>query len=131
MNCGAFFLPVPFGSVVRLAEHFAVGAVGCAALAPCGYVVGVHFGEFPDFVFVCVFRHGTVWAVGSSCRLSLGCLHRIDALLGSVIEHADIQKFFILFATQDIFENSLAVFDEISRISTVRTRAKAHKNVYR
>ncbi len=116
---------------MRLAEHFAVGTVGCAALAPSGYVVGVHFGDFPDFVLVCVFRHGAVRAVGFSCRLSLGCLLGIGALLDSVIKHADIQKFFILFAIQDVFENSLAVFDEISRISTVRTRAKAHKNVYR
>lgn len=50
---------------MRLAEHFAVGTVGCATLAPCGYVVGVHFGEFPDFVLVGVFQHGTVWATTS------------------------------------------------------------------
>ena len=81
---------------MRLAEHFAVGTVGCAAFAPSGYVVGVHFGEFPDFVPVRIFRHGTVWAVGFSRRLGLGCLRRIDTLLGCVIKHADIQKFFIL-----------------------------------
>ena len=33
---------------MRLAEHFAVGAVCCATLAPCGYMVGVHFGELPE-----------------------------------------------------------------------------------
>lgn len=65
---------------MRLAEHFAVGTVGCAAFAPSGYVVGVHFGEFPDFVPVRIFRHGTVWAVGFSRRLGLGCLRRIDTL---------------------------------------------------
>ena len=101
---------------MRLAEHFAVGTVGCAAFAPSGYVVGVHFGEFPDFVPVRIFRHGTVWAVGFSRRLGLGCLRRIDTLLGCVIKHADIQKFFILFAIQDVFENSLAVFDIWVRI---------------
>ena len=78
-------LPIPFGSVVRLAEHFAVGTVGCAALAPSGYVVGVHFGDFPDFVLVCVFRHSAVWAVGFSCRLSLGCLRRIDTFACNLV----------------------------------------------
>ena len=33
---------------MRLAEHFAVGTVGCATLAPCGYMVSVHFGELPE-----------------------------------------------------------------------------------
>ena len=49
---------------MRLAEHFAVGTVGCAAFAPSGYVVGVHFGEFPDFVLVRIVGYDIVRAVG-------------------------------------------------------------------
>ena len=31
---------------MRLAEHFAIGAVGSAALAPGSHVVGIHLREF-------------------------------------------------------------------------------------
>ena len=59
---------------MRLAEHFAVGAVGGAALAPGGHVVGIHVGEFPDFGLVRIVGHGTVGAVGVAFGLRLGGL---------------------------------------------------------
>lgn len=37
-------LTVSFCPIVRLAKHLAVGRVGRTALAPCCYVVGIHFG---------------------------------------------------------------------------------------
>jgi len=74
---------------VRLAEHFAVDTVGGSALAPGSYVVGVHLGEFPDFVFVGVFRHGTVWAVGSAFLLGLASLFLICDLFGSLVKNPD------------------------------------------
>lgn len=37
---------------MRLAEHFAIGSVGDAAHAPYSYMVGIHFGKFPNFILV-------------------------------------------------------------------------------
>ena len=37
---------------MRLAEHFAGGAVCHAAHAPCSYMVGIHFGKFPNFILI-------------------------------------------------------------------------------
>jgi hypothetical protein len=48
---------------MRLAEHLAVGDVGCAAATPCRYVVGVHFVETPYFAFVGVITERTERAV--------------------------------------------------------------------
>ena len=49
---------------MRLAEHFAVGAVGGSALAPGGHMVGVHIGKLPDLILVCIVGYSTIWAVG-------------------------------------------------------------------
>ena len=40
-------LPVAFGAIVGGTEHLAVLSRASAALAPCGNMVRVHFGEFP------------------------------------------------------------------------------------
>ena len=55
----SIFLLVAFGSVVCLAEHLTVVYVGSSALAPRGYVVGVHFGYFPYTGFVVIATHST------------------------------------------------------------------------
>ena len=47
-------LSIPLGSIMRLAEHFAVGSVGCAALAPGGYVVGVCSRHLYELAANCV-----------------------------------------------------------------------------
>ena len=52
-------LLVAFGAVVRFAEHLAVAYIGSTALAPRGYVVGIHFGYFPNTVFIVIITHST------------------------------------------------------------------------
>jgi len=39
---------------MRLAEHFAVGTVGCVTLAPCGYMVGVCSRHLYELAANCV-----------------------------------------------------------------------------
>ena len=56
-------LLVAFGSVVCFAEHLTVVYVGSTALAPRGYVIGIHFGYFPNAVFVVIATHSTQRAV--------------------------------------------------------------------
>ena len=48
----SFLLSVAFGAVVRFAKHLTVADVGCSATAPRSNVVGIHFFELPNFVFV-------------------------------------------------------------------------------
>ena len=59
----SIFLLVAFGSVVGFAEHLAVAYIGSTALAPRGYVIGVHFGYFPNTVFIVIVTHSTQRAV--------------------------------------------------------------------
>lgn len=59
----SIFLLVAFGSIVGFAEHLTVVYVGSTALAPRGYVVGIHFGYFPNTVFIVIVTHSTQRAV--------------------------------------------------------------------
>lgn len=76
-----------------LAEHFAVGFIGGAALAPCGDVVGVHFFQFPDAVLVGVVTDSAERAVGKAVSFGMVGLAFPDFALHYLIEHANLQEF--------------------------------------
>ena len=52
LGCGTSILSITFGPIVGNAEHLAVLCRTSAALAPCGNVVRVHFGELPYFALI-------------------------------------------------------------------------------
>jgi hypothetical protein len=58
------FSSIPFGPIMRLAKHFAVGTFGGTALTPSSHVVGIHFSKFPNFILVCIVGYDIVRAVG-------------------------------------------------------------------
>lgn len=55
---GTPILPVTFGPIVGNAQHLAVLGGASAALAPCGNVVGVHFGEPPYLALIGIMANG-------------------------------------------------------------------------
>jgi len=55
---------IPFGPIMRLAKHFAVGTFGGTALTPSSHVVGIHFSKFPNFILVHIVGYDIVRAVG-------------------------------------------------------------------
>lgn len=68
---------------MRLAEHFAIGSVGDAAHAPCSYMVGIHFGKFPNFILVRIVGSDIVRAVGKFFGASFICFWQAAFFLRS------------------------------------------------
>jgi hypothetical protein len=62
-NRSAAILPVPLGPIVRDAEHLTVLRRAVPALAPGGYMVGVHLIELVNPGLVRAVPHGAEWAV--------------------------------------------------------------------
>lgn len=72
-------------------EHLTVGGVGLATFTPGSYMVGIHFGEGPDFGAICVVTEGAERTVRHPFVLSRFGLFGVDNFFGRFVEHADIE----------------------------------------
>ena len=91
-------LPVPFGTIVGLAEHLAVSDACGTSLAPSRYVVGIHLIRFPNFGFVSIVTESAQWAIRLSFGLCSSSLPRIDRGLIVLAKDSDIKQLGILFS---------------------------------
>ena len=97
--------------IVRFTQHLTVGYIGCAALTPRSYVVGVHFIELPNTRFICVRAERAQRTVGNIMRRSVRSLLTIHRLFCSLVEHANVQQFSVRATAQNILEYAFTVFN--------------------
>ena len=83
-------LSVPFGSVMRLAEHLTVANIRRTAVAPGGHMICIHFRNLPQAVAIAIRTQGTEWAIGFSARFGSLGLAGIHRLFGRLVKDADI-----------------------------------------
>ena len=84
-------LSVSFRPVMRLAQHLAVADVCAAALAPCCYVVGIHFVKFINPGANVIMTFGTFRTITDSLFSCFICLTSIHSLLHSLFKDTDIR----------------------------------------
>ena len=96
-----------------LAQHLAVFYICAAALAPCGYMVGIHFFQFPDAAGILVMTDGAVGAIANALGLCLIGLLLIYFAHGWLVEQTDIQELCILTATKHILKHASAIPNKI------------------
>jgi len=89
-------LAITFGPIVRHAEHLAVLSRTCAAFAPRGDVVGIHFAELVDSALVRGIPKRAERAVGLALRLGGLRLPGVCDLLYLVIEDPHRQQLLVL-----------------------------------
>ena len=87
-----FRLSVAFGAIVGDAEHLAVLGRASAALAPCGNVVGVHFGELIYLALVGGMADCAERTIGFAIGFGSLRLLGVDGLLDRFVEHPYIQE---------------------------------------
>ena len=82
---------IAFRAVVRLAKQLAIFDGRVTAFAPCRHVVGVHFWQGPDFLFIGLLADCAMRAVRFFLGLRLLGLCRIDRLFGGIVENPQLQ----------------------------------------
>ena len=76
---------------MSLAKHLAIAYIGCTALAPGRYVVGIHFLWLPDSMAVSLMTFCAIWTVADTLCFCLFGLFLIYFAHGGLIEQTDIQ----------------------------------------
>ena len=103
-----YFLFIAFGSVMRLAEHLAVGDVCRTTFGPSSHMISVHLNELIDTCAVGIFTHRAKRTVGDIIRLRLCGLLRVLGFLHRVLEETNLQQFGQLAAAKDILKDTFA-----------------------
>lgn len=100
---------IAFRPVVRLAQHLTVLLACGAAATPCGHMVGVHLGFLVNAFRVRIMPNGAQRAIRDALGFGRLGLTPIDNLGRLLVEDTDMQQTDILFAAEDIFDDTATI----------------------
>ena len=96
---------------MRFAKHLAVANIGCAALAPCRYMVSVHFAVLPNTAGVIVRTQRTKRTIRFIVCLCYVGLLRIHGFFRGLLKDTDFKQPGVSTAAQNVLKHARALFD--------------------
>lgn len=82
------------------AKHLTVALVGSTVLAPSLNMVGIHFRQLPNLLFIGIMTYGAKRTVTDMLLLCFCRLAVIDSSLSVFVKHSNIQQFGIITAAK-------------------------------
>ncbi len=126
-NTRSLILPIPLRAVVGEAEKLTVLHGRPATLAPRRHVVGLHLVESVDARLVRTRADGAERTIRDARLLRPFRLPDIDRLYGRLVEDTHMEKFRVLFSTEQELPDATFVLDllirkQFARVSRVSPR---------
>ena len=116
LGCSVAQLFVPLRPVMCRAEHCTIANISCATVAPCRYMVRIHFLQLVYSMSVIIIPQGAQGAIGDALGLSSRGLPIVNRPLCYIIKDANIEQFCIHTSAEDLFKYPSSVLYIIVRV---------------